>query len=54
MRASLRLMARARPVPPNFRAVRESALGEFLKQLVMLLRCHADASIADGKLDPIA
>ena len=29
-------------------------LGELLKQLCLLLRRHADASIGNGKLDPVA
>src|SRR5262249_1879623 len=29
-------------------------LGEVLKQFRLLLRCHADAAVRDGKLDPLA
>ena len=54
MRASLRVMARPRPVPPYWRAVDGIGLGELLEQLAVLLGGHADAGICDRKLDPAA
>jgi hypothetical protein len=52
IRASLRLMARPKPVPPNRRAVR-IRLAKFREQLRLLLGGHADPRIADRKLDPV-
>ena len=47
-------MARPRPVPPKSLRGRGIGLGELLEQLRLLLRRHADASIGNGKLDPVA
>src|SRR6516165_957155 len=41
MRASLRVIARPSPVPPYWR-------------VGLLLRCHTDAGIGHGDLDPVA
>ena len=54
MRASLRAMARPRPVPPKRCAVVAIRLAELLEQLRLLLRGHADAGVGDGQLDPVA
>src|ERR1700746_2584102 len=53
MRASLRVMARPSPVPPERRAVRASAWLNSSNSFA-LLRGHSDAGIHDGKLDPAA
>src|SRR5262249_48249941 len=53
MRASLRVMAKPRPVPP-YSCGRGIGLGEFLEQLGLLLGCHADAGIGHRDLDPVA
>jgi hypothetical protein len=53
MRASLRVMASPRPVPPNFCAVVASAW-QLLEQLCLLLCGHPDAGVGDGELDEVA
>jgi hypothetical protein len=40
----------AKPVPPSGERI---GLGEILKQFCLLLRCHSDAAIRDGKSDPV-
>ena len=54
MRASLRVMARPNPVPPNFCAVVASAWLNSSNSLGLLLRRHADAGVGHRKLDPVA
>jgi hypothetical protein len=54
MRASLRVIARPRPVPPKRCAVVFIGLAELLKQLRLLLRRHTNARIGDRQLDPFA
>jgi hypothetical protein len=54
MRASLRVIASPRPVPPNRCARRRLGLGKFFEQLRLLLRRHADPPVGDRKLDPLA
>jgi hypothetical protein len=53
MHASLRVMARPSPVPPNFYAVLASAWLNSWNILRPLLGCHADPGIGDAKLDPV-
>ena len=54
MRASLRVMARPKPVPPKRCAVEASAWGKLLEQLRLLLQGHADAAIGHRHFDPVA
>jgi hypothetical protein len=50
MRASLREMARPSPRPSVSARGQGLGLSEILKQFRLLLRCHTDPSIHDGKL----
>ena len=52
MRASLRVMARPKPVPPNRCAVVASAWLNSSKQSAQLLLRHPDAGVGNGNLDP--
>src|SRR5262249_281382 len=54
MRASLRVMAKPRPVPPYCRAVKESAWVNSSNSLACCSGCHSDAGIGHGDLDPVA
>ena len=47
-------MARPRPGAAEALRGRGIGLGEFLEQLRLLLRRHADAGVGDGQLDPVA
>jgi len=53
MRASLRVMASPRTVPPTLRS-RSVSLTDFLEQLRLLLSRHANDRINNGDLDPLS
>jgi hypothetical protein len=54
IRASLRVMARPSPVPPNFCAVVASAWLNSSNSFGLLFRRHADPGVGDGELDEVA